>query len=228
LENINYEDLKARGFLKQKQEGFFLLRTRMSSGVYRKEQLEKVNAIAQRFGRGFVHLTVRQGIEIPFIRFEDIPQVEAELKSAGVEIGTSGARLRTTTVCPGNNWCKQGLINTFALSERIENELGLKCGLDLPHKFKIAISGCPNTCTRPQAAEIGVHGISGGYTIYLGGCGGKTPRTGFKLERSFTEDEVLSIIAKVVRFYKEHAKPRQRLALLIEEFGKDNFLKEVA
>jgi dissimilatory sulfite reductase (desulfoviridin) alpha/beta subunit len=235
-ENIDYEDLKKRGFLRQKQGGFFLFRTRMSSGIYKKEQLDKVSQIAKEFGRGFVHMTVRQGIEIPFIKFEDISEVEALLKSAGVDNGTSGARLRATTVCPGNNWCKQGLINTFVLSDRIENELGLKCGLDLPHKFKINISGCPNTCTRAQQSEIGVHGevdLSSsakhiGYMVYLGGCGGKTPCTGFKLERSFTEDEALSLIAKVVKFYKEHAKPRQRLALLIEEFGKDNFLNEIA
>lgn len=234
-ENIDYDNLKKRGFLRQKQEGFFLFRTRMSSGIYKKEELDKVSQIAQKFGRGFVHMTVRQGIEIPFIKFEDISEVEALLKSAGVDNGTSGARLRATTVCPGNNWCKQGLINTFAFSDRIENELGLKCGLDLPHKFKINISGCPNTCTRAQQSEIGVHGVVDlsssdrriGYAIYLGGCGGKTPRPAFKLNKIFNEDETLSIIEKVVNFFKANAKPKQRLALLIEEIGKEKFLKEV-
>lgn len=234
-ENIDYDSLKKNGFLRQKQEGFFLLRTRMSSGIYKKEQLDKVNEIGQKFGRGFVHLTVRQGIEIPFIKYEDIPKVQAFLKSAGVDNGTSGARLRTTTVCPGNNWCKQGLINTFAFSDRIENELGFKCGLDLPHKFKINVSGCPNTCTRAQQSEIGVYGAVDlyspdkriGYAIYLGGCGGKTPRMGFKLENVFSEDGVLTLINNVVKFYKEKAAPKQRLALLIEQTGKESFLKEV-
>ena len=233
-ENIDYESLKKRGFLRQKQDGVFLFRTRMSSGIYSKIQLDKVSQIAQEFGRGFVHLTVRQGIEIPFIKFEDITEVEALVKSAGVNNGASGARLRATTVCPGNNWCKQGLINTFALSDRIENELGLKCGLDLPHKFKINISGCPNTCTRAQQSEIGVHGAVDfsspdkhiGYSIYLGGCGGKIPHPGFKLNKVFSEDETLLIIEKVVNFFKMNAKPKQRLALLIEEIGKEKFLKE--
>jgi len=235
MTEINYEILKKRGFLRQRQEGFFVLRTRMSYGVYKKEQLEKINEIAKEFGQGYVHLTVRQGIEIPFIKYEDIPQVEAELKAAGVEFGTSGARLRTTTTCPGNNWCKQGLVNTFALAKRIEEELGLRCGLELPHKFKISISGCPNGCTRPQYSEIGIHGAvdfsspdkHAGFAIYLGGCAGKTPRTGFKLDKLFTEEEVLSLIAEVVRFYQKHAKPRQRLGLLIEEYEKDKFLNEI-
>lgn len=226
-ENIDYEDLKKRGFLRQKQDGLFLFRTRMSSGIYKKEQLDKVGQIAQELGRGFVHLTVRQGIEIPFIKFQDIPEVETRLKSAGVDNGTSGARLRATTVCPGNNWCKQGLINTFAFSDRIENELGLKCGLALSHKFKINISGCPNTCTRAQHSEIGVHGERDGYAIYLGGCGGKIPRTGFKLNKVFNEDQALTIIKRVVNFFKANAKSKQRLALLIEEIGRERFLKEI-
>ncbi|PIQ85447.1 MAG: hypothetical protein COV73_05770 [Candidatus Omnitrophica bacterium CG11_big_fil_rev_8_21_14_0_20_43_6] len=234
-ENIDYDNLKKRGFLRQKQDGLFLFRSRMSSGIYSKEQLDKVSQVAQEFGRGFVHLTVRQGIEIPFIKFENISKVEAQLKGAGVDNGTSGARLRATTVCPGNNWCKQGLINTFALGDKLENQLGIKCGLELPHKFKIVISGCPNTCTRAQQSEIGVHGAIDtssadkriGYAIYLGGCGGKTPRLGFKLNKVFSEDEALLIIEKVVSFFKANAKPKQRLALLIDEVGKEEFLKEV-
>jgi dissimilatory sulfite reductase (desulfoviridin) alpha/beta subunit len=233
MENIDYDALKKRGFLRQRQDGFFVLRTRMPHGVYKSEDLSKITDIAKKYAKGLVHVTTRQGIEMPFIKYEDIDAVEKELNSTGIQTGTSGPRLRTTTCCPGNNWCKSGLINTFELYDRLENELGIKCAIDLPHKFKIAISGCPNTCTRPQGSEIGVHGQvdiatadkKAGYVIYLGGCGGKTPRTGFKLERLFTLDETLSLIAKVVSFYRQSAKPRQRLALLIEEIGREKFLK---
>ncbi|MDD5246038.1 MAG: hypothetical protein PHS09_01455 [Candidatus Omnitrophica bacterium] len=235
-ENIDYDALKKRGFLRQRQDGFFILRTRMLRGVFASGQLQKLVEISQNYGRGIVHATTRQGLEIPYIRFEDIAEVEARLKASGIESGTSGPRLRTTTSCPGNNWCKSGLIDTFSLCERIENELGIRCAMDLPHKFKIAVSGCPNTCTRAQQSEIGIHGVlelkdgqkNFGYAVYLGGCGGRTPRLGFKLEKVFNEEEVLALIQKVVLFYKNNAKPRQRLALLIEEFGKDKFLKIIA
>lgn len=234
LENIDYDGLKRRGFLRQKQDGFFVLRTRMSAGVYKKEDLIKLSEIAQKYAKGFVHATTRQGLEIPFVRFEDIPKVEQELAAAGILTGTSGPRLRTTTVCPGNNWCKQGLINTFTLERRIENELGIRCAMDLPHKFKISISGCPNTCTRPQASEIGIHGQAdagvpqkAAYAVYLAGCGGRAPKPGFKLDHLFTEDEVLSLIERVASFFKKNAKPKQRLAVLVEEYGKENFLSEI-
>lgn len=234
MESIDYEALKARGFLRQKHEGYFILRARMSEGVYKKDAILKLAEIADNFGKGFLHATVRQGLEIPWIKFEDIDRVEAQLKSAGLKTGTSGPRLRATTCCPGNNWCKAGLVNTFSIYERIEKELGLVCGMALPHKFKIVISGCPNACTRPQVSEIGIHGQTektpsgarAGLQVYLGGCGGRTPRDGIKLDRILTEDEAMKLIKKVVDLYRAHAKPRQRLGLLIEEYGKEKFLKD--
>lgn len=235
MNDINYDALKRRGFLRQKQDGFFLLRTRMTSGNYSAEQLQAFVDISKKYARGIAHATTRQGLEIPFIRFEDIDRVEQEAKAAGILAGASGPRMRTTTCCPGNNWCKSGLVNTFELAGTIEEELNIKCGLDLPHKFKIAISGCPNKCTRAQASEIGIHGqvdTSGpqrrvGYAVYLGGCGGRAPRLGFQLDKIFTAEEVLSIIEKTVAFYKQNAKPRQRLALLIKQMGRDAFLKAI-
>jgi len=151
MSDIDYDALKKRGFLRQRQDGFFLLRTRMASGKYTKEHLLALSEISGKYARGILHATTRQGIEIPFIRFEDIDNVERDIKAAGVHIGASGPRIRATTCCPGNNWCKSGLIDTFALFGKIESGLGIRCGIDLPHKFKIAISGCPNTCTRAQA-----------------------------------------------------------------------------
>lgn len=224
---IDYEDLKKRGFLRQRQEGYFVLRTRMSCGKYSRQQLRVLGEISDRYGRGIVHVTTRQGMEVPFIKFEQIVQVEKELADADIRIGASGARLRAITVCPGNNWCKQGSIDTFRLQEKIEKELGIGCGMDLPHKFKIALSGCFNGCTRPQAAEIGVHGAPGGYVVYLGGCAGRAPLAGFKLEKIFSEDEVLELIRKTLKFYKDNAKSRQRLGLLIEEVGRERFLKQI-
>jgi dissimilatory sulfite reductase (desulfoviridin) alpha/beta subunit len=231
----DYDDLKKRGFLKQRQDGFFVLRTRTPAGVYSNEQLDKLSEIAQRYGKGFAHATTRQGLEIPFIKADDIAAVEKALRDAGIETGASGACLRTTTCCPGNNWCRQGLIDTFALNQRIEKELGITCGADLPHKFKIAISGCPNMCTRPDASEIGIHGQADssspdkriGYVIYVGGCGGRLARPGIKLGKIFTENEVLALIEKIVTFYKANAKPRQRLAAMIDQTGKDAFLRAI-
>jgi len=232
-EEIDYEALKKKGFLKAKTPGDFIFRTRMPNGNYGAKELIALSQIATNYGRGITHATTRQGIEIPFIKHQDITSVEQIAKTAGLLAGTSGPRLRTTTVCPGSNWCKTGLINTFSLSEKIER-MGFVCAKDLPHKFKISISGCLNSCVRVESSEIGIHGAihktklkTKGYIIYLGGCGGRKPRYGIKLPEVYTEEETLEIVKKTILFFERHAKPRQRLALLIEEYGKDPFLKEI-
>jgi dissimilatory sulfite reductase (desulfoviridin) alpha/beta subunit len=234
-QSIDYDALKKRGFLRQKQDGYFLLRTRTTAGNFSIAQVEALLKIAKKYGKDIIHPTTRQGMEVPFILFENIDQVEKEALAANIAIGTSGPRLRSTTVCPGNNWCKSGLVDTFGFFKRIEDELGIRCAYDLPHKFKIAVSGCPNRCTRAESTEIGLHGqvevVDGerkiGYAIYLGGCGGRTPHLGFKLDKTFSEDEALELIEKVVKFYKENAKSRQRFALLLKEYGKEKFLQEL-
>lgn len=226
---IDYDALKRRGFLRQKQEGYFLLRLRVPCGNYSAAQLEQAAAMATKYGRGLAHATTRQGLEIPFIRHTDIDAVEQEARSAGLSTGTSGPRLRTTTCCPGNNWCKSGLIDTFALAEQLERA-GLVCATDMPHKFKITVSGCHNACTRAEAAEVGIHGAydaathAAGCTVYVAGCGGRTPRPGHRLPRLYTPAEAVEIARLTFVFHRAHARPRQRLALLVEEIGLDAFL----
>lgn len=232
---IDYEALKERGFQRAREDGNVTLRTRFPAGNCTSEDLEKFGDIARKYAKGTVHLTVRQGIEIPNIKLEDVDNVEREIIDAGIDVGACGPRLRSITCCPGTSWCRRGLVNTASLFERLENERGIKCGIHLPHKFKIAISGCPNACTRPQAAEMGIHGAVDashpekriGYAVYLGGCGGLFPRAGIKLDKVYTEEETLSLIERVVGFYKKKAKPRQRLGSLIEETGKEAFLDAV-
>ncbi|MBU1043951.1 MAG: hypothetical protein KJ915_06090 [Candidatus Omnitrophica bacterium] len=234
---IDYEALKKRGFLKSRAAGEFALRTRMPAGNYNSTHLKIVSNIADTYGEGFVHMTVRQGIEIPHIKYADIDNVEFIVKQAGIQLGTSGSRLRATTSCPGNNWCKSGLINTFAFVDALENEHGIICAMDLPHKFKIAVAGCPNLCTRGQSSEIGVFGQVDlkaqdaskriGYGVYIGGCGGKNPRQGIKLEKVFSQEDLFKVIEKVIEFYRKNAQPKQRLGETIEQFGKHKFLEVI-
>ncbi|MBI4845512.1 MAG: hypothetical protein HY810_03440 [Candidatus Omnitrophica bacterium] len=233
-DNLDYNELKKRGFLKPRHPGFVTLRTSMLFGNYSFAQLSALGRIAEKYAQGYTHLTVRQGIEIPFIRIEDIELVEKELKEANIRPGTSGPRLRPITACPGSNWCKQGLIDTFGLVKRLEQS-GIYCGMELPHKLKIALSGCPNSCTRVQFSDIGVFGkaqTSGlerkmGFGVFAGGCGGRDFRIGFEIDKIFSEDGVVLFIEKVIDFYLNNGKPRQRLGVLIENFGKNKFLEKV-
>ena len=62
---IDYSALKKGGFMRQKQKGMFSLRLQVIGGTLTAENLQVIYQVAEKFGKGYVHLTSRQGVEIP-------------------------------------------------------------------------------------------------------------------------------------------------------------------
>ena len=147
--------LKSNGFIPQVQKDRFSMRLRIAGGQIKAEQLAKVYEIAKEFGKDYVHLTSRQSIEIPFIKSKDIDRVKEELAKVGLEPAAAGPRVRTITACQGSKICKSGLIDTTKLAENINKKY---YGKDVPHKFKIGITGCRNNCLKAEENDLGIKG----------------------------------------------------------------------
>ena len=79
MAGVDYAALKKGGFMRQKQKGFFSLRIQVVGGNLTAENIKTVAEVAEKYGKGYVHMTSRQGIEIPFVNFENIEEVKAEL-----------------------------------------------------------------------------------------------------------------------------------------------------
>lgn len=153
---IDYAALKSGGIIMQKDDDFFAMRLRLPGGRVSADQLSKLAEVAKKYGRGGVHLTARQGVEIPWIEFGKIEAARRELDSAGLSLGACGPRFRVVTACPGSEVCKHGLVDSQSLARKIDMRFG---GQLLPHKFKVAVSGCPNSCSKPMENDIGFCGI---------------------------------------------------------------------
>ncbi|MGL5436298.1 MAG: 4Fe-4S binding protein [Lachnospiraceae bacterium] len=153
---INNE-LKKGGFLKQVQKDKYSMRLHVIGGQISAEQLLKIKEISEKFGKGYVHITSRQGIEIPFVDFNDIVIVKQELEKAGLSLGASGQRVRGVVACQGNSICNSGLIETSELAREIDTRYFNK---DLPHKFKIGITGCKNNCLKAEENDLGIKGAA--------------------------------------------------------------------
>ena len=82
----------------------------------------------------------------------------AFLNEHGLETGGTGSLVRPVVSCKGTT-CQYGLIDTFDLSEKIHERFykGYH-GVTLPHKFKIAVGGCPNNCVKPSLNDLGIVG----------------------------------------------------------------------
>ena len=121
-EKVDYAALKKGGFMRQKQKGCFSLRLAVVGGNLTAENIKTVAEVAEKYGHGYVHMTSRQGIEIPFIKVEDINVVKEELAKGGVGTGVCGPRVRTVTACQG---CKR--IRRTVFRKRASAQIQIRC-----------------------------------------------------------------------------------------------------
>ncbi|MGI5931593.1 MAG: 4Fe-4S binding protein [Eubacterium sp.] len=156
---VDYGALKAGGFMRQKQKDTFSMRLKVVGGTVTTEQLEAIVAAANKYADGYVHLTARQGIEIPFVKLEDIEDIKKDLEAGGVPTSVCGPRVRTVTACQGGKCCASGCFDTYELAKKIDARY---FGRELPHKFKFGITGCQNNCLKAEENDVG---IKGGETV---------------------------------------------------------------
>lgn len=113
---------------------------------------------AERFGSGEVAMTTRQTIEIQGVPYENIDAMRAFLNEHGLDIGGTGPKVRPVVSCKGTT-CVFGLIDTYSLSRKIHDIFYVGYhDVKLPHKFKIAVGGCPNNCVKPDLNDLGIVG----------------------------------------------------------------------
>jgi len=135
------------------------LRIRVPGGHLDAKFLSIIQEIA-----GTVHLTTRQGFEVPGVSFDTIPEINKKLSPIiiGLEIdygvridnpqqGYPSAGTRNISACIGNRVCPIANFDTTSLAYRIEKEI-----YPANLHFKIAITGCPNDCIKAHMQDFGV------------------------------------------------------------------------
>ena len=154
---MHKHDHKQYGFIPQRQPGRLIMRIRNRAGNMTAAAMRKVADLAEKYGTGAVHVTTRQAVEIPGVTEESFEQALADIKAAGLLPAVCGPRVRPVVACPGTDTCPYGLRNARLLAEALDEKW---VGRDVPAKTKIAISGCPNSCTKPQGNDIGFKGVT--------------------------------------------------------------------
>ncbi len=143
------------GVLRQKQHDYYLLRIKAVAGDLSASQLACIAEVAEQYGRGVVHLSTRQGVEIHHVHHDNLESAQLALSQAGVEMGASGPRVRVIVACPGEATCKWGVIDTKKIAKELDRRFFYK---EAPSKFKMAVTGCANNCTKANENDIGVRG----------------------------------------------------------------------
>ena len=151
--------VKALGFLRDKTTlDKFNGRVITRNGKITADEARTIAEAAELFGSGEVTMTSRLTMEIQGVPFDNIEPLREYLMQAGLETGGTGSKVRPVVSCKGTT-CQYGLIDTFGLSEEIhERFFHGYSDVKLPHKFKIAVGGCPNNCVKPDLNDLGIIG----------------------------------------------------------------------
>lgn len=160
--SVSPEDVtrvKALGFLQDKRTGnHFNCRVITRNGKITTEESRAISEAAELYGNGNITMTTRLTIEIQGVPYENIDAIREFLMQHGLQTGGTGSKVRPVVSCKGTT-CQYGLIDTFELSDEIHERFynGYN-NVKLPHKFKIAVGGCPNNCVKPNLNDIGIVG----------------------------------------------------------------------
>ena len=150
--------VKGMGFLHNRGTQNFSGRILPKGAVFTADELAAVAECAKRYGNGKIAFTSRLTAEVVGIPYEEIDNAIAFMEQAGLIFGGTGAKIRPVTACKGTT-CVYGNFDTQAMAEEIYEKY--YCGwadVKLPHKFKIAVGGCPNSCMRPSLNDFGIEG----------------------------------------------------------------------
>ena len=199
------------------KDGTYSVVPRMWGGLTNPRELRAIADVVEKFNAPMVKVTTGQRLDIFGIKKEDLPAVWADFNAAGMVSGHAyGKSLRTVKTCVGSEWCRFGTQDSTGLGVKIEQATW---GSWMPHKFKIAVSGCPRNCAEATIKDFGIICVDSGYELYVGGNGGIKVRVTDLLCKVATEAAAMEHCAAFVQLYREEAWYLERTAPWIERVG---------
>jgi nitrite reductase (NADH) large subunit len=199
------------------KDGTYSVVPRMFGGLVKPNELRAIADVCDKYEVPEMKVTGGQRIDLFGVKKEDLPPMWKDLTDAGFVSGHAyGKAMRTVKTCAGKTWCRFGTQNSTGLGVQLEE---LTWGSWMPHKYKLAVSGCPRNCAEATIKDFGVVCVDSGYELHIGGNGGIKVRVTDLLTKVDTEEEVLEYCGAFSQMYREEAHYLERTAPWVERVG---------
>jgi sulfite reductase beta subunit-like hemoprotein len=225
-----------RGTYGQRQSDVQMIRVKVTQGLIDGPQLHAFADIAERYSRGFGHITTRQNLQFHFIKLSDVPAVLARCEEAGLTTREAcGNSIRNITACPYAGVHHDELFDVTPYSEAMTRYfLRHPLASKLPRKFKIAFEGCPEDHAVTAINDIGwkarIQDGERGFQVNVAGGTATMVRSGYLLYEFMPAGEMFKVAEAVVRVYHRlgdyQHKHKNRMKFLIRSIGWDRFREE--
>jgi sulfite reductase beta subunit-like hemoprotein len=233
--------LKTYGICTQKHEGYSILRIRIPGGLVTSEQLTHLARLAEVHGRGNIHLSVRQALELHWVRVEEAEDIFSKLKTIGLTSRSAcGHTMRNVTACTHGAITADGMIDAQPWAQQISDYFIKRSDLmnpTMPNRINIDFSGCGICAADAQINDIGFVAVKRntengnreiGFELWVGGSLGARPILGFRLREFIPLSDALPACQAVFVIHTKFGnrnKARSRLKFLIEKWGQEKFTK---
>jgi len=220
-----------RGVYGQRQPGVQMIRTKVPGGLLTAAQMRQLARIADEFGGGKGHLTTRQNMQFHFVPLTRVPDLLHLL--ADVRLTTREAcynTVRNVTACPLSGLHPQEPFDVQPYARRLAFAFLHKELTDnLPRKFKVAFSGCPDDCMATAINDVGLRAVirdgERGFRMTVAGGLGPLPVEARLLDEFVPAERIVNRVEAVIRVFNRHGnrnnKNKARLKFVLRERGFD-------
>lgn len=215
------KDILTKGAILQRDKEKYAVSPHIPAGITSADQLRKIADVADKYAVQAIKLTSAQRIALVGVEEEQLDNIWKDLdEPMGAAIGMC---IRSVKICPGTTFCKRGQQDSVAVGLELDQRYH---GMELPWKFKMGVSGCPNDCAEVCIKDLGLIGTTKGWKLMVGGNGGAAARMSRPLADKLNDDQAMALLDHVVQWFVNNDQ-KGRLGKFIEKMGFDTFKEEI-
>ncbi|MHB1022372.1 MAG: nitrite/sulfite reductase [Acidobacteriaceae bacterium] len=198
---------------------YFMMRIGIPNGILKSSQLRTIADLTLKHGRNLADITTRQNIQWHWLTIESLPEIVETLSAIGLSPkGACGDVVRNVTGCPLAGVHGHELIDASPLAKEIAEKLTANPEFyNLPRKFKISVTGCPEWCSYPEINDIGLTAVERvvngqrevGYSLRVGGGLSAEPHLAVRLNAFIQPEKAYEVVRAVAEIFREQQGLRE-------------------
>ena len=220
---------------------YFMVRIRIPNGLLLAHQVRTIAEAVRKYARDQADITVRQNIQLHWVKIEDLPDLLENLWRAGLTtMGSCGDDVRNIVGCPLAGVDGDEIYDASRLvAEATKQFVGNAEFYNLPRKFKICITGCSAWCSYPEINDVGLTAVRRydgevGFSLRVAGGLSTDPHLAQKLNAFVLPHQVLPVLTGIAKIFRDsdvlrESRERARLKFLFLKHGwtTERFLHEL-
>ncbi|WP_018394993.1 nitrite reductase large subunit NirB [Bacillus sp. 37MA] len=185
-------------------DGTYVIAPRMYGGVTGADQLRQIANVVEKYAIPLVKLAAGPRMELYGVKEGDAATIRAELNAA---CPPYGKEIHAVGTCAGIQYAEEAIQDSVQVGMLLERELET---ITVPASVTIGVSASPLDEAHSLKGDIGLIGAPGGWELYV---------SGERFYVTMTDEEVISMAAALLHYYRETAFYLEPLSVWIERMG---------